>query len=96
MHDVRRVSDERRSAADIRLGMPEAQRERRDGPWLDVRGEWGEPMGAMSGMPTLASSGWAFADASADWGAIACACSRNVTSARRSSGVSEECSRRRP
>jgi hypothetical protein len=47
MHDVRRVSDERCSAADIRLGMPEAQRERRDGPWLDVRNEWGEPMRAM-------------------------------------------------
>ena len=47
VHNVRCVSDERRSAADIRLGMPETQRERRDRPWLDVRDEWGEPMGAI-------------------------------------------------
>jgi hypothetical protein len=47
-------------------------------------------------MPTLACSGLTVADAYAEWGAMACACSRNAISARRSSGVSEGCSSKRP
>ena len=55
----------------------------------------GSASAPWSGMPTLASSAWTLAEASAEWDAIACACSRNAISARRSSGEGEEASSRR-